>query len=425
MRIFLIYITAPRNAVTTSRPTRPGQRGARRAAAHACALMLASLLAACGGGGADAGAPPASVGASELSPAANLGRQIFHDASLSASGRMSCATCHDARFAFSSPFDTPVISGGPDLDQPGTRNAPSLLYLRYNTAFHFAADGTPTGGFFWDGRASSLQDQARAPFLDPVEMANADAAAVIAKLAAAPYAAQFRQVFGDTILSTPDAAFDRVAYALSQYQQEDPEFAPFSSKYDAFLAGKATLTPQELNGLALFNRGDKGNCAACHLSTKPDNAPGPLFTDFTYDNLGVPRNIAIAANADPAYHDLGLCGPHRADLAARTDLCGAFKVPSLRNVALRKHFFHNGAFSSLEDVVRFYVQRDTDPQKWYPADAQGNVTSYDDLPPLLRTNVNTTEVPYNRRPGQAPALSDSEIADLVAFLGTLSDGYTP
>jgi cytochrome c peroxidase len=389
------------------------------------ALLLASLIAACGGGGGGTSDAPAPAAASQLSPAADLGRQIFQDASLSASGRMSCASCHDARFGHASPFDTPVAFGGPNLDRPGLRNPPSIDYLRFNTAFSLAADGTPAGGFFWDGRAGSLQEQARGPFLNPIEMANADVAAVVARLAAAPYAAQFRQVFGDTILATPDEAFDRMTFALARYQQEDPEFAPFSSKYDAFLAGRATLSAQEMNGLALFNRSDKGNCASCHVSTKPANAPGPLFTDFTYDNLGVPRNAAIPANADATYRDGGLCGSERTDLAARTDLCGAFKVPSLRNVALRKHFFHNGRFSSLEDVVRFYVRRDTDPQLWYAVDALGTVTPYDDLPAALRGNVNTTEAPYNRRPGQTPALGDSEVADLVAFLRTLSDGYTP
>nr|WP_205964627.1 cytochrome c peroxidase [Ramlibacter agri] len=388
------------------------------------AFLIACALTACGGGGGGSSEAPA-VSDSGLSAVADLGRQIFHDPSLSASGRMSCASCHDQAFGHGSPFDTPVAMGGPNLDQPGVRNPPALGYLRFNTSFGFAADGTPTGGFFWDGRAATLQDQAREPFLNPIEMANPDTAAVVAKLAAAPYAAQFRQVFGDAILNTPDVAFDRMTFALQRYQQEDSDFAAFSSKYDAFLAGRATLTAQELNGLALFNRGDKGNCAGCHVSTKPANAPGPLFTDFTYDNLGVPRNMAIPANADSSYWDGGLCGSKRPDLATRTDLCGAFKVPSLRNVALRKHFFHNGAFSSLEDVVRFYVRRDTDPQLWYPVDAQGNVTSYNDLPAALRGNVNTTEVPYNRRPGEQPALSDSEVADLVAFLRTLSDGYTP
>ena len=360
-----------------------------------------------------------------MSAAAQLGQQIFRDTSLSASGRMACATCHDAEKGHASPFDTPVAFGGPNLDQPGLRNPPSLRYLRFNGSFHFAPDGTPTGGFFWDGRAATLQEQARGPFLNPIEMANPDVASVIAKLAAAPYAAQFRSVFGDAILTQPDTAFDRVTFALQQYQLEDPDFAPFTSKFDAFTAGRATLTRQEINGLALFNRADKGNCAACHSSTKPDNAPGALFTDFSYDNLGLPRNMAIAANADPTGFDGGLCGATRTDLAARKDLCGAFKVPSLRNAGLRKHFFHNGAFTSLEQVIRFYVRRDTDPQLWYPTDPSGTVLTYDDLPQALRGNVNTLEVPYNRRPGQAPALTDSGVADVASFLRTLTDGYAP
>ncbi len=150
---------------------------------------------------------------------------------------MSCASCHDARFGHASPFDTPVALGGPNLDQPGFRNPPSLRYLRYNTAFAFAADGTPTGGFFWDGRAASLQAQAHEPFLNPIEMANPDVASVVAKLAAAPYASQFRQVFGDGVLATPDTAFDRMSFALARYQQEAPEFATFDSKYGMQISG--------------------------------------------------------------------------------------------------------------------------------------------------------------------------------------------
>jgi len=399
----------------------PDQRPARLA----LGLILALGLAACGGGGGAGSSPRSDASASELSAAAQLGERIFRDTSLSASGRQACISCHDPATGHASPFDTPTAPGGPAMADQGNRNPPSIRYLRFNTAFHFESDGTPAGGFFWDGRAASLREQARMPFLNPVEMANPDIAAVVAKLAAAPYAAEFRQVFGDAIFSTPEDAFDRMAFALERYQLEDPEFAPFSSKYDAFVAGRATLTAQELNGLALFNRGDKGNCAACHSSTKPANAPGALFTDFTYDNLGVPRNMAIAANADPAFFDGGLCGATRTDLSARTDLCGAFKVPSLRNVALRKHFFHNSAFGSLEDVIRFYVRRDTDPQLWYATDILGNPVPYDDLPDTLRGNVNITEVPYNRRPGDTPALDDAEIADLAAFLRTLSDGYTP
>jgi len=378
-------------------------------------LIVCALLSACGGGSPEHSRP--------LSSAAQLGEKIFHDTSLSASGRMACASCHDPAFGHASPFDTPVAFGGPGLDQPGERNPPSLRYLRFNGAFGFDAEGTPTGGFNWDGRADTLADQARRPFLSATEMANADVASVISRVSAASYAEEFRRAFGSDIFSDSQAAFDRVVFALERYQLEDPDFAPFTSKFDRFLARKATFTDQELRGLGLFRSPSKGNCAACHPGTKPDNAPGPLFTDFTYDNLGVPRNMAIAANGDPGLFDLGLCGPKRQDLAARTDLCGAFKVPSLRNVGMRKHFFHNGRFDSLEDVIRFYVTRDINPDLWYPPALLADPLPYDDLPIDMRGNVNTSEGPYNRLRGQTPALTESEIADLAAFLRTLTDGY--
>lgn len=363
-----------------------------------------------------------------MSDAALLGQEIFRDVRLSASGRMSCASCHDPALGHASPFTTPVAFGGAGFPNDhsasasGLRVPPAIRYLKFNTAFKFDVDGTPMGGFFWDGRVNSLAEQAKGPFLGANEMANADASDVIAKLRQASYAERFKKVFGSNIFDDAEAAFDRVAYALERYQIEDQDFAPFSSKFDAVNAGKAVFTEQELRGLTWFNRADKGNCAACHPSTKPANAPGALFTDFTYDSLGVPRNSAIAANSAGAFFDMGLCGPVRADLAPRTDLCGKFKVPSLRNVWLRKRFFHNGRFDDLTDVVRFYVTRDTTDGSnnpvWYPSDF------YDDLPANLRGNVNVTEAPYNRR-GQAAALNASEIADLVEFLKTLTDGYTP
>jgi len=360
-----------------------------------------------------------------LSQAAELGRAIFHDPSLSASGRMSCATCHDPARGHAAPFTTPVAFGGANLDQPGLRNPPSLRYLRFNPAFGLPDGGRPSGGFDWDGRAATLQDQARGPFLSPAEMANRDVADVVARLAAAPYAGRFREVFGDAALQDPDAAFERMTFALQQFQLEAPEFAPFTSKFDAVAAGRATFTAREARGLALFNSREKGNCALCHSSTAPDNAPGALFTGFGYANLGVPRNPAIPANKDPAFFDGGLCGGTRTDLAARTDLCGAFKVPSLRNVALRPRFMHNGVFGSLEEVVRFYARRDTDPQLFYAPDASGQPVPYDDLPPQLRRNVLAGVVPFNRAPDQGPALTDAEVADIVAFLRTLTDGFTP
>jgi len=136
--------------------------------------------------------------------------------------------------------------------------------------------------------------------------------------------------------------------------------------------------------------------------------------------------MGIPANADPAYYDLGLCGPFRADVVAeRPDLCGAFKVPTLRNIALTAPYFHNGAFATLREALEFYVQRDTSPEKFYPLDAGGRPQKFNDLPDQYKANVNTTEVPYDRGPGDVPALSDSDIEDVIAFLNTLTDGFQP
>ena len=383
---------------------------------------VASTLVACGGGGdaaSSAGVPIASA----LSAQAALGERIFADVSLSASGRQACASCHSPDNAHSPANSLVAQLGGVLLDLQGRRTAPSVNYLSSNTAFHFDAEGAPTGGFFWDGRAASLQDQAGQPFLTSFEMANANAAEVIDKLSRAAYADEFKRVFGADIFSRSDDAMARVTLALAQYQREDTEFRGFSSKYDEFLRGNVRLSDQELRGLAVFNSPGKGNCQACHPSARAADGSFPLFTDFSYDNLGVPRNPALVQNDDPAFYDLGLCG--RDDLAARADLCGAFKVPSLRNVAQRHVFFHNGRFNTLKDALTFYVQRDTNPEKWYPLNADGTVQKFDDLPAQFHANVNTTEAPYNRRPGDAPALNDAEVDDLIAFLKTLNDGYRP
>jgi len=394
--------------------------GAKTAAL--AAVMAATLVAGCGGGGSTnstAGLPEDVP----LSAQAELGRKIFADTSLSASGRLACASCHDPAIGHAPANALAVQLGGPLLDQPGTRKAPAIRYLAFNTSFFFDAEGTPTGGFFWDGRAASLQDQAAQPLLAPNEMANADATDAVARLSRATYADEFRRVYGADIFDRADAAFAALTLSVQAYEREDTDFRPFTSKYDEFLRGNVQLTDQEMRGLALYNAPTKGNCQACHPSARGADGSFPLFTDFTYDNLGLPRNPEIAANADPAYFDLGLCA--RPDLAGRADLCGAFKVPSLRNVGLRQAYFHNGRFKTLKDAVTFYVQRDTNPEKWYPLDANGQPMKFNDLPPAYHRNVNTTEVPYNRRPGDAPALTDAEVDDVVAFLRTLSDGWHP
>lgn len=392
------------------------------------ALVASLTLSACGGGG-DAAATSAGAEVALSAPAA-LGKKIFQDVSLSRSGAQSCASCHDPNNGHAGPTSTGAVEpgGAPLGTEHGTRVAPSIRYLASNRAFRFESDGTPTGGFFWDGRAMSLADQAGAPFLNPREMANTSKAEVVAKLAAAPYAGEFEQVYGARVFDDVDGAYTRMTVALAAYERESPEFAPFSSKYDAYLRGQVSLSDTERRGLALFNSSSKGNCAACHPSARGADGSFPLFTDFSYDNLGVPRNWAISDNADPTHFDRGLCDSVAvADEPAstRATLCGAFKVPSLRNVAVRKAFFHNGRFTSLKEALTFYVQRDTNPEKWYlKADGSADV-KFNDLEPAYRGNVNRSEAPYNRNPGDVPALSDTEIDDLIAFLNTLTDGYTP
>ena len=381
----------------------------------ATGLIAGFLLSACGSSGSSA------AGEKALSGQAALGEKIFKDVSLSVSGTQACSTCHDPDHAHSPDNALAVQLGGPASNQQGIRKTPGIRYLATNTAFFFDGEGTPTGGFFWDGRAGSPAEQAAEPFLNPFEMANPDKASVVAKLAAATYAAEFKTVYGAGVFSDVEGAYLRMTLAIQSYEREDSEFNSFTSKYDAFLRGAATLSGEELRGLAFFNSPTKGNCAGCHPSAKGADGSMPLFTDFTYDNLGVPRNPAIASNANPAYYDLGLC--QRADLASHTDLCGAFKVPSLRNVADRKAYFHNGKFTTLKDALTFYVQRDTNPEKFYPL-VGGVPNKFDDLPVAFHGNVNTTEAPYNRALGGAPALTDAEIDDVIAFLNTLSDGYT-
>jgi cytochrome c peroxidase len=356
------------------------------------------------------------------SSAAALGAKIFADTSLSASGRQSCQSCHDVASGLAAPNALAVQPGGVNLERSGVRNSPSAAYLHMEFPFRLDPEDGPVGGFFWDGRASSLAAQAAGPFVNPLEMAMPDHAAVVAKLAQAPYAEEFKAVYGRNVFDDVETAYRSMTEAIAQFESEDPRFRAFTSKYDEYLRGHVALSAQEQRGLAVFEDENKGNCAACHPSSRDEQGGFPLFTDRTYDNLGIPRNPEIPANADPAYHDLGLC--NRADIqAAHPELCGAFKVPSLRNVALRHSFFHNGRFHTLKEALAFYVQRDIYPEKFYPRKADGTVDKFDDLPPEYRANVNQEEVPYNRHPGDQPALTDAEIDDLIAFLGTLSDGY--
>jgi cytochrome c peroxidase len=383
--------------------------------ARAAVSLLALALAACGGGGSPQAQPRQST-------ASELGAKIFADASLSASGRQSCQSCHDFASGLAAPNALAVQPGGVNLELSGVRNSPSITYMRSEFAFHIDPVDGPSGGFFWDGRESTLAGQATEPFTNPLEMAMPDHASVVARLRGASYASEFQAVYGVNVFDDVETAYTRMTEALAAFETEDTRFEPFTSKFDEVQRGKATYTAAEARGFALFTDGSKGNCSACHPSDVGAFGALPIFTDRTYDNLGVPRNSEIPANADPVYHDLGLCN-NATIKASNPEVCGAFKVPSLRNVALRHSFFHNGRFHTLKDALTFYVQRDTNPEKFYPLKADGTFDKFNDLPPQYRGNVNQEEVPYNRHQGDQPALSDAEIDDVIAFLGTLSDGY--
>ncbi|MGI4859623.1 MAG: cytochrome-c peroxidase, partial [Janthinobacterium lividum] len=410
----------------------------------------ASVPLATPGAGVPYRAAPRAGRPVTLSAAAELGKRMFFDASLSASGRMACASCHSPAHAYGPPNGLAVQLGGTRLRDQGARAVPSLRYLEHNPNFTIgpnssvpdtdaalapppppagdvkvaavakggnvtpaqaaqqaaAAANVPQGGLDWDGRADSFQDQADGPFLDPHEMANVSDAAVLERLRRTPYAGEFRKLFGAAVFDNAPLAMSEALFALARYQFEDPGFHPYDSKYDYYLAGDATLTPQEAHGLRLFEDPKKGNCSSCHID-KPsvDGMFPPAFTDFQFEAFGAPRNAALLANRDPRYHDLGLCGPMRRDLRGARAYCGLFKTPTLRNVATRQVFFHNGVFHTLDDVMHFYVERETDPARWYPRRRDGTIDVYDDLPAQYRKNVDTADAPFDRKAGDAPALN--------------------
>jgi cytochrome c peroxidase len=396
---------------------------------------------------------------------------MFFDVTLSSSGQLSCASCHSPTVAFGPPNDLAVQPGGPDMKHAGIRAVPSLRYLEHSPNFSIgpnpemadndpvpletgapaaaipagntkvstvakadltaaaraaAEANVPQGGLDWDGRANTFQDQALGPLLDPNEMDNHSAADVLERLKRTAYADDLKKLFGANIFNQPELALDEAMFALARFQAEEPSFHPYDSKYDAYLVGKTELSAAEQRGLKLFDDPLKGNCSSCHIDRPSrDGLFRPALTDYQFEALGAPRNRELPANRDPDFHDLGMCGPMRKDYTNAAAYCGLFKTPTLRNVAIRKVFFHNGVFRSLDQVLHFYVERETSPAKWYPKLPNGEIDRYDDLPAQYRGNVDTVDAPYDRKQGEAPALNDSEIADVIAFLAALTDGYRP
>jgi cytochrome c peroxidase len=422
-----------------------------------------------------------------LSAVAQLGRQLFFDTALSASGKQSCASCHDPANGYNpppgrpkagfaplggseptasvgaqqspQPGSAPVMLGGPNMTSSGFRPPPSLAYLYRQQPFSIGPDNeenetitlqqlvalgqasqrtqktaqstaqaaqnlVPTGGLFWDGRVNTLQQQADGPLFNPVEMDAGTPQRVAAIIERQPYAQTFLRLFGPNVFEDPKQTVSEALFAIARYQIEDPKFHAFNSKYDAWLQGKASLTPQEMRGYLAFNDVHKADCAACHLDQPTKDHLPPLFTDTQYEALGVPRNPHIPANQNPHYFDIGLCGPFRTDLKNQPQYCGMFLTPTLRNVAQRPVYFHNGVYHSLKQVLDFYNFRDVQPGKIYPT-VDGQVQKYDDLPLQYRANVDVTDPPLNRKLGEKPAMTAQDMRDIIAFLHTLNDGYTP
>jgi cytochrome c peroxidase len=466
--------------------------------ARAIGTMAAmGAMAAMAGVAAGAGGPPggdASVSAlaaqpapwrnpvirqKPLSLAAQVGQKLFFDHNMSGSRTMACATCHDPKFAYGPPNNLAAQIGGAAMTERGVRAVPSLRYKDKTPPYSDLLDNPdaisvpgPGGGFDWDGRASDHAEQAKGPLLDPVEMANASADEVVAKVKAAAYAPLFLQAFGEHAFDDTPAAFNDITKALQAFQLEDISFRPYNSKFDMYTSNKkgGQLTVAELRGLKVFADPNTGNCASCHYQGAGFRGSSALFTDFSYEAIGVPRNDLhatgpqanrndIPANdKDPQRFDMGLCGPQRTDHKPIVDgkpskFCGMFKAPTLRNVALRQSFFHNGVIHSLEQAIRFYNTRDTNPELWYPtvggkvlkpgdpgydpnypayglittqyAKGTGKVQKYNDLPRQYWGNIDTQMPLDGRAAGSKPPMSEQDVHDLICFLNTLTDDYRP
>ena len=346
-----------------------------------------------------------------------LGKNIFFDKISVPANKTACADCHGSSVGFTGPDELINKHGSvyPGANGSfGNRKPPSAAYATFSPGFYYdAATLSFVGGNFWDGRAtgerlgSPSAEQALGPFLNPAEHAVPDALAVLKIIEKSKYISQWKKVWGEKLrYSTQEEInlnFDRVGLAIAAYEGSS-EVNQFSSKFDYYLKSVVELTSEEASGLELFN--NKGKCALCHISI----GKKPLFTDFTFDNLGSPINPENPVyDYNPNFIDYGLGGflLTRTDYSSMaTENMGKHKVPTLRNVDKRpdngftKAYMHNGVFKSLKEVVHFYNTRDDGS---WPA-------------PEVSANINTVQV------GNL-GLSDAEENAIVAFMKTLSDGY--
>jgi cytochrome c peroxidase len=362
-----------------------------------------------------------------LTPNEQLGKLIFFDEKLSLNENQSCASCHGPQAGWTGP-DTAINAYGAVYEGSipgafGDRKPPSSAYATQSPILHVDRKGLFVGGNFWDGRATGERlgnpaaDQAQGPFLNPMEQALSAPSDVVNKVCASTYADLFKQVWGGGACdpANVEQAYDQIALSIAAYEAS-PEVNAFTSKFDQTKTGKAKLTQQERRGWSLF-RG-KGKCANCHVA----NGQKPLFTDYTFDNLGIPQNPENPAGVDPAFVDHGLGGflASRLDYAGyAADNMGKHKVPTMRNVDKRpsglvKAYGHNGYFKTLDGIVHFYNTRDVkDTCPGAYTEAQALAAGCWPAPEVL-DNVNNAEL------GDLGLTPDEEAA-IVAFLKTLSD----
>jgi cytochrome c peroxidase len=378
------------------------------------------------------------AGAQVLTSEEELGKSIFFDKNLSVRDNQSCASCHAPSVGWTGPIPginkRGAVYFGSVRKRFGNRKPPTVAYGGDSPVLYQEVDGPWVGGMFWDGRASGwllgdpLAEQAQGPFLNPLEQALPDPSYVVDRVCTSEYSDLFSSVCGSSICGDVPAAYDCIAYSIAAYERSS-EVSQFSSKYDAYLRGEVDLTAQEMQGLELFN--GKGKCSGCHIS----DPPSPLFTDYTYDNLGVPRNPENPFYFEPEWNpdgllwvDTGLGGFLEGagyGLGVYEPEWGKQKVPTLRNVAKRpgrgfvKAYGHNGYFKSLESIVHFYNTRDVISECPDPFTTAKDALAQDCWPvPEIEENVNTDEL------GNLD-LSPEQEAAIVAFMKTLSDGYTP
>lgn len=353
-----------------------------------------------------------------------LGQKIFEDKRLSTPEGQSCMSCHDPKAAFSDPRHQYPTSHGADFKNFGNRNAPGIMYMNFSRSLHAENENGFTsfeGGFFWDGRANSLEEQAKGPFLNPIEMGATKISVVQKVCESTDYSHIFKKIYGKKVCSINfknqkleetkkiENAFNFIADAIAQYEKTSI-FSPFSSKFDKVMAKKAEFTSTEMNGFYIFKNPNKGNCASCHQLNENDLGKS-LFTDFTYDNLGIPKNYE-AFNENHPSTDLGLMLTTQ-----RKEDAGKFKVPTLRNITLSDPYMHNGYFKTLYEVISFYNSRDTkapcSTSKINSKTAQAlNCWPLAEIP----QTQNSTELGNLH-------LTENEIHDLIEFLKTLEDGY--